>query len=196
MEEKMIVRSLSKMMFILALMLLISASSFGQKLKIGYVHSQKVLADYKEAQDAQKKLDEINRQWESEGMEMQQRLQQLREQYDAQSLLLSETKKKEKQQEIEGLFMQLQKFQRDKWDPQAGEILKKQAELIQPILDKINGVIKKIGDDEKFDYIFDTANGGILHAGADQPDLTDRVLEELNKGQSVKTETSKSKDNK
>jgi len=195
MEDKMLIRNLSKLIFTLVVLLIISAPSFGQKLKIGYVHSQKVLADYKEAQDAQTKLDEINRQWETEGMEMQQRLQQLREQYDAQSLLLSEAKKKEKQQEIEGLYLQLQKFQRDKWDPQAGEILKKQAELIQPILDKINEVIKKIGEDEKFDYIFDTANGGILHAGADQPDLTDRVLEELNKGQAVKTEAPKGKNN-
>jgi outer membrane protein len=194
MEDKMIVRNLSKLIFILALVLLISAPGFGQKLKIGYVHSQKVLSELKEWQDAQKKLDEINRQWENEGLEMQQTLQQLREQFDAQSLLLSEAKKKEKQQEIEGLFLQLQKFQRDKWDPQSGEILKKQAELIQPILDKINDVIKKFGEDEKYDYIFDTANGAILHAGADQPDLTDRVLEELNKGQTVKTEASKGKD--
>ena len=190
----MIVRNLSKVIFVLALVLLISAPGFGQKLKIGYVHSQKVLTDLKEFQDAQNKLDEINRQWETEGMEMQQQLQQMREQYDAQSLLLSEAKKKEKQQEIEGLYLQLQKFQRDKWDPQSGENLKKQAELIQPILDKINAVIKKIGEDEKFDYIFDTTNGGILHAGDNQPDLTDRVLAELNKGQTVKTEASKGKD--
>lgn len=190
----MIFRNPTKTFFIVSLMFLIAAPGFGQKLKIGYIHSQKILADYKEAQDAQKKLDEIIRQWENEGLEMQQKLQQLREQYDAQSLLLSETKKKEKQQEVETLWMQLQKFQRDKFDPQSGEVLKKQAELVQPIYDKINAVIKKIGDEEKFDYIFDTANGGILHAGTDQPDLTDRVLEELNKGQTVKDNTSKEKD--
>ena len=190
----MIHRSLTKTFFILGLVLLVAVPGFGQKLKIGYVHSQKILSDLKEWQDAQKKLDEINRQWENEGMEMQQRLQQLREQFDAQSLLLSETKKKEKQQEIENLMLQLQKFQRDKWDPQQGEILKKQAELVQPILDKINGVIKKIGDDEKFDYIFDTANGAMVYYGPDQPDLTDRVLAELNKGQTVKTDESKGKD--
>ncbi len=194
MEDKMIHRSLTKTFFILALMLLIALPGFGQKLKIGYVHSQKILSDLKEWQDAQKKLDEINRQWENEGLEMQQRLQQLREQFDAQSLLLSEAKKREKQQELESLMLQLQKFQRDKWDPQSGEILKKQAELVQPILDKINGVIKKIGDDEKFDYIFDTANGAMVYFGPDQPDLTDRVLAELSKGQTVKTDESKGKD--
>jgi len=193
MEDTMTVRNLTKAFFILSLMLLIATPGFGQKLKIGYIHSQKILAEYKEAQDAQKKLDEIIRQWENEGMEMQQKLQQLQEQFEAQSLLLSEAKKREKQQEMQNLALQLQKFQRDKFDPNSGEVLKKQAELVQPIYDKINAVIKKIGDDEKFDYIFDTATGGILHAGADQPDLTDRVLEELNKGQSVKAESAKDK---
>jgi Skp family chaperone for outer membrane proteins len=53
---------------------------------------------------------------------------------------------------------------------------------MQPIVDKINTVIKKIGTDDKFDYIFDTVNNNILHVSATQPDLTDRVLEELNKG--------------
>ena len=189
----MILRSLTKVIFIFSLVLVFAVPGFSQKLKIGYVHSQKVLAEYKEAQDAQTKLDEINRQWENEGLELQQRLQQLREQFDAQSLLLSEAKKKEKQQEMEALYLQIQKFQRDKWDPQGGEILKKQAELLQPIYDKINEVIKKIGDDEKYDFILDTANGGILYASEAQTDLTDQVLAELNKGQTVKTEDQKGK---
>jgi len=189
MEDKMIFRNLTRAFLILTLLIFLVAPGFAQKLKIGYVHSQKILAEYKEAQDAQKKLDEINRQWENEGLEMQQKLQKLREQYDAQSLLLSEAKKKEKQQEIQALFMQLEKFQREKWDPQSGEILKKQAELIQPIYDKINAVIKKIGDAEKFDLIFDTASAGILYASESQTDLTDRVLAELNKGLAVKSKS-------
>ncbi len=192
----MLLRNLTKVIFVLGLIAIMVTPGFSQKMKIGVVHSQKVLAELKEWQDAQKKLDEFIRQWETEGQEMLQRLQQLREQYDAQSLLLSETKKKEKQQELEALTMQLQKFQRDKFDPKSGEVLRKQAELMQPVLDKINAVIKKIGDDEKFDYIFDTNNGAILYFGTDQPDLTDRVLAELNKGQSVKGEPSKGKDNR
>lgn len=177
-----------KLSCIALVVLFFAAPSFGQNLKIGYVHSQKILATYKDALDAQKKLDDINRQWETEGMELQQKIQTLREQYEAQSLLLSEAKKKEKEQELQGLILQLQKFQRDKWDPQGGEILRKQAEIMQPVYDKINGVIKKIGDADKFSLIFDTATSGLLYANDDMPDLTDRVLEELNKGQAVKSD--------
>ncbi len=192
----MLFRNLSKVILALGLIVLMVTPGFSQKMKIGVVHSQKVIAELKEWQDAQKKLDEVIRQWENEGQEMLQRLQQLREQYDAQSLLLSETKKREKQQELDALTMQLQKFQREKFDPQSGEVVRKQAEFIQPVLDKINAVIKKIGDEEKFDYIFDTNNGAILYFGPDQPDLTDRVLAELNKGQSVKSEPAKGKDSR
>lgn len=192
----MLLRNLTKVMLAFGLIALMVTPGFSQKMKIGVVNSQKMIAELKEWQDAQKKLDEVIRQWENEGQEMLQKLQQMREQFDAQSLLLSETKKKEKQQELEALSMQLQRFQREKFDPQSGEVVRKQAELIQPVLDKINAVIKKIGDEEKFDYIFDTNNGAILYFGSDQPDLTDRVLAELNKGQSVKTEPTKGKDNR
>lgn len=189
MEDKMIFRNLTKVLFISLIMLFIAGPGFGQALKIGYVYSQKILADYKEAQDAQRKLDEFIQQWENEGLEMQQKFQQLREQFEAQSLLLSEAKKREKEQEMQNLYLQLQKFQQDKFNPQSGEVLKKQQELTQPVLDKINNVIKKIGDEDKFDLIFDISNGGIVYASENQIDLTDRVLAELNKGQSVKSES-------
>lgn len=196
MEDEMIARNLVKVFSFIVILFLFVTPGFSQALKIGYVYGQKIVADSKEAQDVQKKLDEIQRQWESEGLEMQQNLQQLREQYDAQSLLLSEAKKKEKEQEIQNLILQLQKFQQDKWNPQTGEIWKKQAELMQPVFDKINSAIKKIGEEDNFDYIFDITNGAIVHAGTRQPDLTERVLAELTKGQTVKSETAKSKDNK
>jgi outer membrane protein len=188
MEVEMYFKSSMRFFCIALLLLFFVTPGFSQNLKIGYVHSQKILATFKDAIDVQKKLEEIGHQWENEGLEMQQKIQQLRDQYDAQSLLLSEAKKKEKEDEIQNLILQLQKFQQDKFNPQTGEYYKQQAELLQPVYDKINAVIKKIGDDEKFSYIFDTAAGGFLYASTDQPDLTDRVLAELNKGQTAKTD--------
>ncbi len=194
MEDKMFVRNLTKAILVLTLMLLLVVPGFSQKMKMGYVDTQKLATEFKEFQDAQKKLDEVIRQWENEGLEMQQRYQQLREQYDAQSLVLSETRKKEKQQEIEALLAQLQKFQRDKFDPQAGEVLKKQAEFVQPVYDKIKAVITKIGDAEKFDLVLDINAAGVLYKSENLIDITDQVLAELNKGQTVKTEESPGKD--
>jgi len=103
-------------MSIVAVCCFMSASTvFSQDLKVGYVNSQKILLEYKEAQDAQKKFDEINAGWEAEAREMQTRIQELADEIDSQSLLLSEQRKQEKTQEAQNLVAQFQTFQQQKW---------------------------------------------------------------------------------
>jgi outer membrane protein len=163
----------------------LTGSGFAQK--IGYIHSQKILAEFKDAKDAQQKTDELNQQWQKEGLEMQKQLQEMQDSFDSQSLLLSESKKAEKAQEIQTLYLKLQQFQQQKWQPGSGEIFAKEKEFMEPVLEKINIVIKKVGDAEGYDYIFDTASGNILYASDKMPDLTDKVLAELEKGSSSTT---------
>lgn len=171
----------SLVFFVLAafLTLGVMGSAFAQ-LKIGYVDSQKILANYKEAVDAQKKMDAQNAKWQQEMQDMQKQLKDLQDQLDAQSLLLSDAKKEEKQKEIQDLYLKIQKYQMQKWGQQ-GELYQLNQKLMQPIIQQINKVITKIGEEEKFDYVFDTVQGNIVYASKDQPDLTDKVLEELNK---------------
>jgi outer membrane protein len=165
---------------LLAVAVLGSADPVAAQLKLGYIDSQKILEKYKEAQDAQKQLQDLNRRWEEEAKNMQQELQTKLEELESQALLLSDERKKEKETELQNLNIRLSQFQQEKWGNQ-GEVFAKRAELMQPVINKINDVIKKIGTDDKYDYIFDVVNGNILHVSASQPDLTDRVLEELNK---------------
>ncbi len=167
--------------FVVILTLVLSHGPAAAQLKIGYVNSNKILETYKEALDVKKQLQEINAQWEREARDMQKEIQELLDQLESQSLLMSEERKKEKQQEIQNLQLKYQKFLQDKWG-QGGEALKKEAELLQPVFDKINAAIRKIGEAEGFSYIFDVVAGNILYASEDQPDLTDKLLAELNKG--------------
>lgn len=164
----------------LAVVILAGANSASAQLKLGYIDSQKILEKYKEAQDAQKQLQDLNKRWEDEAKGMQQELQTKLEELESQALLLSDERKKEKETELQNLNIRLQQFQQEKWGNQ-GDVFTKRAELMQPVIDKINTTIKKIGTDEKFDYIFDVVNGNILHVSTSQPDLTEKVLEELNK---------------
>jgi len=165
---------------IASFVLLGSANSvFAQK--IGYIDSRKILSSYKEAQDAQERLDKINKEWEAEAREMQKQFQDLGEQLDSQALLLSDERKQEKQQELQNLYLKIQQFQADKWG-QNGEYFKKNQEIMQPVIDKVNAAIKKVGEEQGFDLIFDTVAANIVYASPKMPDLTDIVLEELEKG--------------
>lgn len=171
---------LARIAFISIIVFLISSGSiFAQK--IGYINSQQILASYKEALDAQDRLDKINKEWEAEAREMQSQLQEMTEQLQSQSLLLSEDRQKEKEQEIQALYVKAQQFQAEKWG-QTGEFYKKQDEVMKPVFDKINSAIKLVGEEERFDYIFDTVAGNIVYASPSQTDLTDLVIEELEKG--------------
>ncbi len=166
---------------VIACIALLGSASNAFAQKIGYIDSRKILSNYKEAQDAQERLDKINREWQEEARELQRQFQELGDQLESQSLLLSEERKQEKQQELQNLYLKIQQFQDDKWG-QNGEYFKKNQEIMQPVIDKINAAIKKVGEEQGFDLIFDTVAGNILYASPKMPDLTDVVLEELEKG--------------
>ncbi len=159
---------------------LTSQSLFAQT-KLGYINSQKILASYKEAQDVQTQLDARNQEWQKELQDLLALGREKQDQLEKQALMLSSSKKTELQQEIGRLSGQVQQFQTAKWG-QEGEAFKLQDTLLRPILDKINNVIQDIGKRENFDFIFDSVAGNIIFASDSQPDLTEKVLEELNKG--------------
>ena len=58
------------------------------------------------------------------------------------------------------------------------QIYKKQAELGQPILDKINNVIKQIGETEGYDFVFERTT---MIYELDAADFTEKVTAAANK---------------
>lgn len=158
--------------------LVLTGSVFAQ-LKVGYVNSQAVLAQYQPAIDAQKKLEEEASRWAQELSALENEIRSVQERLEQQSLMLSEAKKEELQQEIQTKMMEYQQFQDEKWGEQ-GEFARRRAELLQPIIDKINTVIQRMGDAGGYDYIFDTVAGNLLYA-QEQYDMTEMIVAELKK---------------
>jgi len=169
----------------MGIIFLLSSFSVSQaQLKLGYVDSQKILAQYQEAIDAQNKLEQIKNQYQAEYEGKVREYQALAQEIESQSLLLSEEKKKEKLKELQDKATQIDKYKYEKLNPEGGEFYRKNQELFQPIIKKINDVIARVGSEEEYDMIFDASSGALLHA-LPKYDLTERILEELNKGVSV-----------
>lgn len=159
-----------------ALSLAVAASA--KDLKIGYIHSQRILAEFQESIEAQRTLDDEQTEWLQEAKKMEEEITALEEELENQSLLLSDEKKAERLQEIQEKYMEYQRFQQEIWG-ETGKLYQRNKELTQPIIDKVNAVIEKIGKDGDYDVIFDAAVGNIVYA-RDDYDLTDLVLEDLN----------------
>lgn len=161
---------------LLTLSVFLSSSVFAQ-LKIGYIDSQILLNKLPAAVEAQKKLEEQSNAWAEELQKKADRIRSLQQQLEQQSLLLSDEKKQEKQDEIQQLYMESQRFQDQKFGQQ-GELYQKRSELLQPVFDQINEQIEAVAEEEGYDYIFDTVAGNILYA-KEEYDLTKKILEKL-----------------
>jgi outer membrane protein len=166
------------------MVLICGLSVFGlAQEKFAYVNSQKILADFQEAIEVQNKLEELRNQYEAEYNKMVQDYQAMAEEIESQSLLLSEEKKQEKLRQAQQKALEIDKYKYDKLGPE-GELYRKNLELTKPVYDKINKVIQTIGDDEEIDFIFDASQGVLLWA-LPKYEITDRIIEELNKGVSL-----------
>lgn len=170
---------LSSALFII--FILSNSMLWSQRPKIAYINSEKIKAEYREAQDADKKLQDYNAQWEKEAIEKQQEIANLQTQLESQSLLLSAEKKREKDDELKKLTEDFERFKEQKWGQQ-GEIFRKQEEIWKPIYDKIFAAINKLAEDDDYDMIFDSAVHVFLYIDPKRPDLSKQIIEELNKG--------------
>ncbi len=164
--------------FSLTLLVLVAFTSAAD-LKIGYVDSDVVLAGYSGTKTAEEKLRQFYAKLEQEATEKQGRIKQMQDELQKQALLISETRKKELEQSLQDSLIVYQQFIQEKMGQQ-GAAAQKQAELMQPIIEKINVAIKELSEKENFDFVFD-AKAGLLF-GKPAYDVTQKLITTLNSG--------------
>jgi len=161
------------------LIVLWAATVARAELKIGFINSERIFAEYEGTKEAQEKFNKEVAKWEQEATERQKEMKDLKDQLEKQSLLLSSERKKELEDKLQAKMVEYQKFLQEKFG-QEGEALKKNEDLTRPIVDKINKILEQIAKAENYDYIFDARVGGLVYAKPGY-DLTERVLAALNK---------------
>jgi len=161
------------------LVLGIAFFSFAE-LKIGYINSERIINEYQGTKEAQEKFNKEVAKWEQEASERQKQIKTKKEQLDKQSLLLSAERKKELEAELEQDLIEYNKFLQEKFG-QTGDAVKKNEELLKPIMDKVNLILEKIAKDENYDFIFDGRYSLVYAKKA--YDITEKVIQVLNKEQ-------------
>ncbi|PIP11765.1 MAG: hypothetical protein COT45_05630 [bacterium (Candidatus Stahlbacteria) CG08_land_8_20_14_0_20_40_26] len=146
---------------------------------IGYIDSQRILEGYKGSGEIAQEINTALRNWEREATGLKQEIEQMMQEYESQAVMLSEKVRQGKMAAIEEKQQGYQQFVQRIWGA-GGEAEIKQREIMQPFVDRINGIITQIGETEGYSMIFDIASMGVVYAN-DGLDLTQRVLDELNK---------------
>ncbi len=164
-----------KVLLPMAMALILAPSAKAQaNLKIGYIDSQAILDQDPSAQAAQQQFEASLATYQAEVQQMGEDLQRLIDQYEQQQAMLSEEAKANREEEIR--IKQTQYQQRiSELEQQAGA---RQAELVEPVMQRITAVIEDIRAEGNYSMIFDVAAQGIISADP-ALDLTAEVVRRL-----------------
>jgi outer membrane protein len=157
-----------------ALVLLLTGTTVAQT-NIAHINSEAIMQALPEAIDAQKSLDALVSQWESELQKMQSDWKLRFDDYDRRKLILTDQARAQLERELRDLDQELSDFRNRKFGPN-GELFQKQNEVMKPIQNKLFKVLEEIAEEEGYDYIFDKSGEILLLYARESKDLTEEVL--------------------
>ncbi len=146
-------------------------------LKIGYINSQVIIAEDPGATAAQEQFRREMVPFESELQALETEIAGLIARYQAQQITLTANARRTRQDEI----TQKQQAYQERMAQIEAEAARRQQELVQPIMERINNIIQEIRSDGAYTFIFDVAGGGLI-AADESFDLTSEVQERLAAG--------------
>lgn len=142
--------------------------------KIGFIDSRAIIAQAPGAQEAQQAFEQDMARYQAELETLEQELKTQLDSYEKQQVTLSPDARRQRQEEIR--TKQMAYTQRaQQLEEQAAD---RQAELVEPIMERINTVIAEIREAEGYALIFDVAGGAVVAADP-ALNLTDQVLAQL-----------------
>ena len=149
-----------RVLTLLSLVVFFATAGFSQTAaKFGYIDSNEILTLMPETDSLQGELkayaDFLDQQMSTMAMEYQTKVTQYQENYNTMSDLIRQTKEKE----ITDLQARIQAFQQSA----DGDLGAKQAELFNPLIEKVKAAIDAVGKENGYTYIFDVGTGAIVY---------------------------------
>lgn len=144
--------------------------------KIGYFEMATVL---QESKWGKRSTEEFKKQQETIKADVDVKAKAFKtakEEFDKKKDVMDEKAKAKKLKELQDMQQEGEKLLMDS----QGKLSKLSGDLRAPLVDKIIEIVKKIGRDDKYDFIFERETAGLVFTN-EKEDLTRRIAEELDK---------------
>ncbi len=151
--------------------------------RIGYVNSEQILSEYEGARDIESRLAASVADWREQARTMESEIEALLVELSSQRLLLSDEAAVEKQAFIQEKRIAYESFVNGVWGV-GGLAVRREAELWQPVIDKVNAILEDIGSEDEYLLILDAAGaapGSVIVYADPSADLTQVVIDRLNR---------------
>jgi len=158
------------------LTVLFATYSYAQRgVRIGYVDMEYILENVDEYRDATAQLETKVQRWKVKIEQDQGAIDQMRQDLMAEKVLLTDELIAEREEEIQILEKELIEYQQNRFGPQGDLVLQKR-QLIQPIQDQVFNEVQQIGNNKKYDFIFDKSADVVMLYSQKRHDISDLVL--------------------
>ena len=145
------------------------------QVKIAHVNTAEVLDAMPDKAKAEKDLEKYYGELQNQLQTMAQEYENKMQDYQANQATMSNLVRQSKEKEIIDIQNRIQQFQANA----EGDFETKRAELLKPILDKIQNAINAVGKEKGYTYILDLATGAAVYIGTDAVDCTKDVKTKL-----------------
>jgi len=163
---------------VVVLLMLTGTSTFAAEtitVKIGYVDLVKSLNESESGKKAKSDLEFLIKSKQTTIDEKGKTIEKTKADLEKQASVLSPDARKAKEEEMERMLRDYQRLVTDSQN----EVKKKEGELTSDILKELRAIVQKIGEDEGYTLILESAEGQILYAKK-EADLTEVVIKKFN----------------
>jgi outer membrane protein len=179
------VQKLSFFMSAVAVCAVLTLCAFTQpavaQQKIGYVNSEKVLAELPEAKTAQASLETVVKGWQEELDKMSKALQGKYDDYQKQQSMMNDATKQTKQKELVDEEQKINQYKQEKFGQQ-GELAVQREKVMKPIQEKVFKAIEKVAKEQKLSFVLDKATDVPVLYADPAYDYTFKVIDLLKRG--------------
>lgn len=154
------------------------AEARAQNVKIGFVDFDEIISKLPEFKTIEGQLQSLQTAYQDTLRQIQTNYQTLLDAYQKQQALMNAETKAAEEQKIVGVREQFLKFQQERLG-QGGTFFQIQAQLLQPVRDKVRAAIERVAKSEKLTLVLET-NSTVYFD--EKSDITFKVLDNLKRG--------------
>lgn len=153
-------------------------SPWASAQRFAYVDTEYILGQMPEYKAAEEEIDRLARKWQEQLDGLYAEIEDLYRKYREEEVLLSESIKQQRQDEILEKERAAKEFQR-KYFGYEGELFKQREEKVKPIQERVFQAIETLAEEKKLDLVFDKSGDVVILYSNSAYDYSKFVLEKL-----------------
>jgi outer membrane protein len=168
---------------LLALLVLLPRAD-AKDMRLGVINSEQILSNYSEYQTSMRSLKEEKEDWDKQISAREAEIEAEVNDFRLQENTLSPVTRSERRSNIDRRIAQLDEFKAEIYGEPNGRFYKRNKELMEPLVTKVNDAIRAVAEEEGYDMILDNSMPIVVYVREESIDinLNQKVLEKLQGG--------------